>query len=102
MGAKKNFFFAFKVLQSIGPPRNDILDVLMLRMDGDLFVSYHDAALMPLGPKLAGLGHKVYIDYCKTKSMFYMMETFLCIVVKELVVLSKLKNWYFRGVMLFL
>ena len=44
--------------------------------------------------------HKVYIDYCKTKSMFYMMETFLCIVVMELV-LSKLKNWYFGGVMLF-
>ena len=32
--------------------------------------------------------------------MFYMMETFLCIVVMELVVLSKLKNWYFGGVML--
>ena len=32
--------------------------------------------------------------------MFYMVDTFLCIVVIELVVLSKLKNWYFGGVML--
>ena len=44
------------------------------------------------------LVHKVYIDYCKAKSMFYMVVTFLCIVVMELV--DELFFFFFEGVML--
>ena len=72
-------------------------NVLMLRMYRDLFIPCHDAPGTKIGRPLV---HKVYIDYCKAKSMFYMMETFLRIVVMELVVPSKLKNWYFGGIML--
>ena len=71
--------------------------MLMLRMYCDLFIAFHDAPGTRIGRPWV---HKIYIDYCNAKPMFYMMETFLCIVVIELVVLSKLKNWYFGGVML--
>ena len=55
----------------------------MLRMYRDSFIPYHDAPGAKIGRPWV---HKVYIDYnCKAKSMFYMMETFLCIVVMELV-----------------
>ena len=70
----------------------------MLRMQRDsLIYRYHDAPGAKIGRPWV---HKVYIDYSKAKSMFYMMETFLCIVVMELVVLSKFQNWYYGGVML--
>ena len=62
--------------------------MLMLRMYRDSFIPYHNAP----GTKMV---HKAYIDYCKAKSMFYMMETFLCIVVMELV-----EELVFWGVML--
>ena len=56
--------------------------MLMLRMYRDSFIPYHNAP----GTKIDRPSvHKAYIDYCKAKSMFYMMETFLCIVVMELV-----------------
>ena len=46
------------------------------------FIPYHDAP----GTKIdRPWVHKVNIDYCKAKSMFYMVVTFLCIVVMELV-----------------
>ena len=54
----------------------------MLRMYRDSFIPYHDAPGTKIGRPWV---HKVYIDYCKAKSMFYMMKTFLCIVVMELV-----------------
>ena len=69
----------------------------MLRMYRDSFILYHDAPGIKIGRPWV---HKVYMDYRKAMSMFYMVDTFLCIVVMELVVLSKLKNWYFGGVML--
>ena len=69
--------------------------MLMLCMYRDLVIPHHDAPGTIIGRPWV---HKVYIDYCKVKSMFYMMETFLCIVVMELDVLSKLKNWYFGEV----
>ena len=69
----------------------------MLRMYRDSFIPYHDAPGTKIGRPWV---HKVYIGYRKARSMFYMVDTFLCIVVIELVVLSKLKNWYFGGVML--
>ena len=69
--------------------------MLMLRMYCDSIIPYHDAP----GTKIVRpLVHKVYIDYCKAKLMFFMVETFLCIVVMEIDVLSKLKNWYFGEV----
>ena len=45
------------------------------------FIPYHNAPGTKIGRPSV---HKAYIDYCKAKSMFYMMET-LCIVVMELV-----------------
>ena len=54
----------------------------MLRMYRDSFIPYHDAPGTKFGRPWV---YKVYIDYCKAKSMFYMMESFLCIVVMELV-----------------
>ena len=63
----------------------------------DSFIPYHDVTGTKIGRPWV---HKVYIDYRKAKSTFYMVDTSLCIVVIELVVLSKLKNWYFGGVML--
>ena len=60
-----------------------LLNVLMLRMYRDSFIPYHDAPGTKIGRPW--VVHKVYIDYCKAKSMCYMMETFLCIVVMELV-----------------
>ena len=63
----------------------------------DSLIPYHDAPGTKIGRPWV---HKVYIGYRKARSMFYMVDTFLCIVVIELVVLSKLKNWYFGGVML--
>ena len=54
----------------------------MLRMYRDPFIPYHDAPGTKIGRPWV---HKVYIDYFKAKSMFYMMETFLCIVVMEVV-----------------
>ena len=63
----------------------------------DSFIPCHDAPGTKIGRPLV---HKVFIGYRKARSMFYMVDTFLCIVVTELVVLSKLKNWYFGGVML--
>ena len=69
----------------------------MLRMYRDSFIPYHDAPGIIIGRPWV---HKVYIGYRKARSMFFMVDTFLYIVVIELVVLSKLKNWYFGGVML--
>ena len=56
--------------------------MLMLRMYRDSFIPYHNAPGTKIGRPLV---HKAYIDYCKAKSMFYMMETFICKVVLELV-----------------
>ena len=55
------------------------VDVIMYR---DSFIPYHNDPGTKIGRPSV---HKAYIDYCKAKSMFYMMETFLCIVVMELV-----------------
>ena len=63
----------------------------------DSFIPYHDSPGTKIGRPCV---NKVYMDYRKAKSKFYMKENFLCIVVIELVVLSKLKNWYFGGAML--
>ena len=46
----------------------------MLRMYRDSFILIHDAPGTTIGRPWV---LKVYIDYRKAKSMFYMMETFL-------------------------
>ena len=58
----------------------------------DSFIPYHNAPGTKIGRPWV---HKAYIDYCKAKSMFYMTEIFLCIVVMELV-----EELVFWGVML--
>ena len=58
------------------------------------FIPYHDATGTTIDRPWV---HKVYIDYCKAKSMFYMVVTFLCIVVMELV---EELCFFFEGVIL--
>ena len=63
--------------------------MLMLHMYRDSFIPYHNAPGTKIGRPSV---HKAYIDYCKAKSMFYMMESFLCIVIMEHGILGQV--WY--------
>ena len=64
----------------------------------DSFILYHDASGTKIGRPWV---NKVYIDYLKEKSMFYMMgSTWWKLFYGTCCSIKIEKNWYFGGVML--